>query len=410
MSRRLLFTDDDNFAFNTARVLNAGVYGGSDIGEVVTTADRITPEDFDSWHDEWLRTADRVAAEADRSLAGGHEVSARDGFLRASNYYRAAHFFLHGNAGDPRTAHAGRRSTECFKQAASLFEPQIEPVEIPYEGTTLPGYFYPGTGGPGRRPVLLLFTGFDGTAEEQYCSGAAAAAERGYRVLVFEGPGQGNAILERGLPFRGDWEKVVGPVIDYVVQRDDVDASRIALMGQSLGGVLAPRAAAFEKRIAAVIAHDGIYDFARAVAAAIPRDEAMINQARANVPLFRWLFGHGMWVTATSTPLEFLDALEMFTVADGVAEQITCPVLVCDDLDPRIAGQPQQLYDHLAAPKTFLHFTAEEGADDHCQSGALRLALARIYDWLDDTFANLPVREAQGATNPIVRRPATDAS
>ena len=382
--------NDDHFGFNAMRVLSAAVYGGSDIGEVITTTDRITPEDFDSWHDEWLRTADRVAAEADRSLAGGHKVSARDGFLRASNYYRSAHFFAHGNTEDGRTAHAGRRSTDCFKKAASLFQPQIEPVEIPYEDRSLPGYFYSGSAGDGTRPVLLLFTGFDGTAEEQYFSGAAAAAERGYRVLGFEGPGQGNAILERGLTFRGDWENVVGPVIDYVIQRDDVDPSRIALMGQSLGGVLAPRAAAYEKRIAAVIAHDGLYDFHRAVAAAIPRDEAMIKQAIANVPLFRWLFEHGMWVTGTSTPLEFLDALKMFSVADGVAELITCPVLVCEDLDPRVLGQPQELYDHLTAPKTLLPFTAEEGADDHCQGGAMRLANARMFDWLDDTLAYHP--------------------
>lgn len=388
--RRILLENDDVFGFNAMRVLSVAVYGGSDIGEVVTTTDRITAEDFASWHDEWLRTADRVAAEANRSLAGGHKVSARDGFLRASNYYRSAHFFAHGDPKDPRTLHAGRRSTECFKQATALFEPQIEPVEIPYEGTTLPGYFYPGPGGAGKRPVLLLFTGFDGTAEEQYFTGAAAASERGYRVLVFEGPGQGNAILERGLPFRGDWENVVGPVIDYVIQRDDVDASRVALMGQSLGGVLAPRAAAYEKRIAALIAHDGLFDFSRAVAAHIPRDEALIKQAIANVPLFRWLIEHGMWVTGTSTPLEFLDALKMFSVADGVAELIECPVLVCDDLDPRIAGQPQELYDHLTAPKTFLPFTAEEGADDHCQGGAMRLANARIFDWLDDTFAYRP--------------------
>ena len=78
--------------------------------------------------------------------------------------------------------------------------------------------------------------------------------------------------------------------------------------------------------------------------------------------------------------------MKPFNVADGVAESINCPTLVCDDLDPRVVGQPQQLYDHLTTTKTFLEFTAEEGADEHCQAGASRLASARILDWLDDTL------------------------
>ena len=383
--RPLFFPDDAAFASNSMNMLALTAGGGSDIGEVVTTCDRIVVGDFDSWHDEWLRTADWVAAEANGGLKGGHEVSARDGYLRASNYYRSAHFFLHDRPDDPRVSHAARRSVDCFKKAASLSDPTIEPVEIPYEGTTLPGYFYSGTG-TGRRPTLVMFGGFDSTGEVIHFVGAAAAAERGYRVLVFEGPGQGQVILEQGLPFRHDWENVVGPVIDYVAARDDVDASRIALYGASLGGVLAPRAAAFEKRIAAVIAHCGLYDFYEVYAGALgAMTDPEISSVMEVMPLARWLFGHGMWVTGTSTPLEFLEALKGFNVADGVAEKITCPTLVVDDLDPRLHAQPQELYDHLTTTKTFLRFTAEEGADEHCQSGATRLASARILDWLDDT-------------------------
>ena len=384
--KALLFENDPLFASNTLRALAHTAWGGADIGEVVTTCDRIAAGDFDSWHDEWLRTADWVTAEADGCLKGGHEVSARDGYLRASNYYRSAHFFLHNRPDDRRVSHAARRSVDCFKKFGSLSDPAIEPVEIPYEGTTLPGYFYPGSG-TGKRPILVMFGGFDSTGEELHFAGAAAAAERGYRVLTFEGPGQGQVILEQGLPFRPDWENVVGPVIDYLAQRDDVDASRIALSGLSLGGVLAPRAAAFEKRLAAVISHDGLYDFFQVYAGAMmPMTEAEINAVIEVMPLARWLFGHGMWVTGTSTPLEFLEALKPFNVADGVAESINCPTLVCDDLDPRVVGQPQQLYDHLTTTKTFLEFTAEEGADEHCQAGASRLASARILDWLDDTL------------------------
>jgi alpha-beta hydrolase superfamily lysophospholipase len=75
--------------------------------------------------------------------------------------------------------------------------------------------------------------------------------ERGYNCLTFEGPGQGGVIRKQNIPFRYDWEKVVTPVLDYAFSREKiVDPNRIALMGISMGGYLAARAAAFEDRIA----------------------------------------------------------------------------------------------------------------------------------------------------------------
>jgi hypothetical protein len=34
----------------------------------------------------------------------------------------------------------------------------------------------------------------------------------------------------------------------------------------------------------------------------------------------------------------------------------------------------------------YILFTAEEGAEEHCQIGALALSNQRIFDWLDDTI------------------------
>ncbi|MEU0061677.1 dipeptidyl aminopeptidase, partial [Streptomyces sp. NPDC006334] len=126
----IFFPDNPSFWYETLRTLGHIAYGGADFGEVAATAQRIAPGDYDSWHDQWLATADRVAEQARTSQAGGHRVSARDGFLRASNYYRCAEFFLHGNAADPRIRHAYDASVACFRKAAGLFTPTIEPVEI----------------------------------------------------------------------------------------------------------------------------------------------------------------------------------------------------------------------------------------------------------------------------------------
>lgn len=268
----LLFPDNPQFWYETLRSMSHIAYGGADFGEVVSTSARIKEGDYDSWHEEWTATADRVAAEAQRALDAGHTVSARDGFLRASNYYRSAEFFQHGHPCDPRHDHTYGRSVACFRAAAALCAPRIEPVRIPYEDTTLPGYLYRAddTGTP--RPTLIMHSGFDGTAEELHFSGALAAVERGYTVLTFDGPGQPGPRHHQGLVFRPDWENVITPVVDFAETLPEVDSSRIALLGSSMGGVLAPRAAAFEHRLAALIAVDGVYDLGQISTRHIPGD------------------------------------------------------------------------------------------------------------------------------------------
>jgi hypothetical protein len=193
--------------------------------------------------------------------------------MRANNYYRAAEFFLHGDPADPRINHAYHRATQCFHAAAALFTPAIEVVEIPYEDTVLHGYFYCAAGSEGddtARPTMVLHNGFDGSAEEMHYNGAAAGIERGYHVLTFDGPGQPAARHLEGLVFRPDWENVVTPVLDWVMARPGVDRARVGLLGLSMGGLLAPRAAAFDHRLAACVAVDGVYDLAASVLRAVP--------------------------------------------------------------------------------------------------------------------------------------------
>ncbi|GAA3546066.1 alpha/beta fold hydrolase [Amycolatopsis ultiminotia] len=397
--QRLLFEKDPAFWYETLRSLGHIAYGGADFGEVVTTAGRIVSGDYDSWHDEWLLTADRVATRAHRSLAGGHRVSARDGYLRASNYYRNAEFFLHADPDDPRVEAAYRASVGSFRQAARLLDVEVSPVRIPYEATALPGYFY--RAGPGLRPTVLVHNGFDGSAEEMHFVAAAALVERGYHVLSFDGPGQPGARHDHGLVFRPDWEHVVTPVLDFALSRSGVDGSRIALLGNSMGGLLAPRAAAFEQRIAALVALDGVTDMGALVLEqghsrtevqhALRNNPVVAGQLAAQAernPTVRWALGHGPWATGTPSPAEFAARLLDFRLADGVAEQIGCPTLVCSGASDRLfSGQPETLYQRLTCRKTFLEFTDELGAGEHCQAGAARLTMSAVSDWLDHTLS-----------------------
>ena len=87
-----------------------------------------------------------------------------------------------------------------------------------------------------------------------------------------------------------------------------------------------------------------------------------------------------------STAHELLDEAAKYDLTH-VADQITCPTLVCDaENDQFLQGQPSLLYDALHCPKTFTAFTAAEGAGEHCQEGALTLFHQRLFDWLDDTL------------------------
>jgi dipeptidyl aminopeptidase/acylaminoacyl peptidase len=402
-----VYFNDAQFDFQTLRLLGSAASGDAEAGEVLSTAYRIREGDFESWTAEWLKTAQRVHEIAEQSRERGHRVSAREAYFRASNYYRAAEFYLHGDPRDPRITGFSRSARACFEQALALTSLAVERVAIPYEGRELPGYFYRADEAGARAATLIVHTGYDGTQEELRAT-AMAATTRGINCLTFEGPGQGAVIREQGLGFRPDWEAVVTPVVDHVLGLPRVDPDRIALLGISFGGYLAPRAAAFEHRLAACIANGGVFDF---MAPRLPggmsrqaaidwvrsdpggTDEMMRALMDASTDS-RWGIENGMFTFRASSPAGyFLKALD-YTLA-GVAEKITCPTLVVDsEGDQWYPGQARQLFDALTCDKTFLNFTAEEGAEDHCQVGSPLLSAQRTLDWLEETLSRVPSASA----------------
>ena len=394
-SMELVFKDTQ-YAFQTLRALSYAVSGGADVGEVLKTAYSIKEGEDESWYREWMKTAEQREKAGDDFLARGREISARQEFFKASNYYRTAEFFLHTNPEDPRIVSAWKKSRDSFLKAAKLADQPIIPVEIPFEGTTLPGYLCLVDKSGTKRPLLIVHSGFDGTAEELYFETAHFAVKRGYNVLLFEGPGQGRVIRVQKLPFRPNWETVVAPVVDYAITRKEVDAKRIALMGISFGGYLAPRAAAFEKRIMACIANGGVYDFHMAARLTPEEEKELDTQKGAEEidrilydkmktdPSFRWVMANGMFTFHAKSPSEWLKMTRPYTMKD-VAERIACPMLIVDsEADKDMPGQAPKLYDALKSQKDFIMFTKEEGAEEHCQMGAILISNARILDWLDD--------------------------
>ncbi len=250
-----------------------------------------------------------------------------------------------------------------------------------------------------RRATVIGLGGYDGTAEECYFYFAAPALARGYHVLLFDGPGQGAALLQQGLTMRAEWDTVITPVVDFLLARDDVDPARIALAGLSLGGFLGPRAAAGEHRLAALIADSGSFDMYGAALERMPKPLAHgfekgdrlarlglaeILDGMAKKPTAGWSLRRALVVHGVDSPLAYLDVLRDYRL-DGHAQAITCPTLVTHAEGDAIgASAPRTFAALTVADKQLITFTAAEGADDHCEAAARTLFDARAFAWLDD--------------------------
>ena len=387
---------DTLFSDQLLRAMGHAVYGGADVGECLATASRIDRVDGDLWHDQWFRTAERAYASARASEEAGDQGGARGAYFRASNYFRTAGLFLLDAPVPPRLVESHRREVESFRRGAALLALPPEIIAIPYEGGTLPGYFFRAADDGARRPTVILTTGYDGSAEELYFSNAAAALARGYNALAFEGPGQGGMIIDRGIPFRPDWEAVVTPVVDYALTRTDVDPTRLALIGLSFGGYLAPRAVTVEHRIAACISDGGnadLFDIAvrrlpRLLAGRLPHGDGpsiAVLRSMLHAVMRRtttgWAMRRNLLVHALTDPVDYFRMAVQYTLK-GREQNIECPTLfVTADGDDLSADIPA-LVARIPRVATHLRFTAEDGAADHCEGGARALYHQRTFGWL----------------------------
>lgn len=266
-SKQKIHFKNEDMDFYFAWILSHQSEGGSAFGECFYTASHVKDGDPESWYTAWADMARRVESQATRAQEKGRRVSAREAYLRAFTYHQSAAMFVRPR--DRRLRESWQQAQWCFRQAAAQCRPPIDPVQIPFEGKALPGYFLHGDNRNMNMPTLIMIGGGETCAEELYFWVGPAGVRRGYHVLLVDLPGQGNTPFD-GLFFRADSEVPIRTVVDYVLTRPEVDPERLGLFGISGGGYMVSPAITFEKRIKACVASAPILDFHRLATAEIP--------------------------------------------------------------------------------------------------------------------------------------------
>jgi pimeloyl-ACP methyl ester carboxylesterase len=390
------FFRDPMTSFTFLCALGRTYYTSGNIGKLLYLAGQIEDDNAESGFQAYKKAADEARSLAESAERRGHKVSARQAYSWAADWYFTATYFVDGTVDPSRFLPTFESYWACWEKEVALCPSPVERVKIPYEQTALEGFFFRVDGSRRKRPLMILNNGSDGSAHDLWAMGAAGGLARGYNCLIFDGPGQGYALWKQKLYFRPDWERVITPVVEFALTRREVDPKRIALQGVSQGGYWVPRAVAFEHRIAAAIADPGVTDVSGSWIAALPKplvellqsgrkeefDEALRSAPSAEAAALRFR----MRPYGLTSPYDVYKAAEAYNLT-GVAEKIRCPMLITSPEGEQFwPGQSQALYDLLRCPKTLVPFTAEEGADLHCEPTACGLRDIRVYDWLDETL------------------------
>ena len=370
-----------NFQWSNATLVCKGMapYGAVALGEIDWIVQKLhqragEPNAGDAWHEEWCAVADKVAAAGDAAAKAGHSATAGNNYLRAGNYYYTGERMV--PPGELKTA-IYRKALRCFQEGLKRRYPNLEIVDVPYEGTALPAYFLKSPYAKGPAPTVVLFDGLDNCKEMSVLFAGAELAYRGFHTLAIDGPGQGEALRLRNLPARYDYEAAGTPAYEFVARRDDVDAKRVAIMAYSAGGYYAPRAAAFEPRYAACVAWGPHYDYHAVWQqrwAAMKADYNSVASSHFQLP----------WVLGTPDMDSAMEKVKKFTLA-GVADKIKCPFLIMwgtqDKLTPRSVAH--QLHANVGSQdKTLKIFDEDEGGAEHCQVDNRQVGTDYMADWL----------------------------
>ncbi|MGA5299910.1 alpha/beta hydrolase family protein [Nucisporomicrobium flavum] len=325
----------------------------------------------------WTAVVDDLQAGAEADERAGRRRSAGQRYLRATNYLIQAERMQSVHSPGRRAIY--QRCLDLMRKTFDLIDPATTRVAVPFEGTTLPAYFT--SAGPGA-PCIILWNGLDSTKEHMYVSGfPQELAARGISTLMVDCPGSGEALRFGGLTARVETEGWAAACVDHLLARGEVDPARIGLVGWSLGGYYAPRAAAFEKRLALCVAWGANHDWGTV------QKRRLEREGERPVPHY---WDHVLWVWGETDLGTFIKKAEAVNL-DGVVEHITVPFLVAHGENDRqipLAYAHRSYEQAVNSPKRELRvFTAAEGGAEHIGLDHLPHVSVFIADWIAGEFA-----------------------
>ena len=349
------------------------------------------------WREGFRRQGQSQIERASAFVETKQRLAAGQFYLGAAYAYRAALQYT-----DPTTSDFNERVLEmenAFQQGIEFVAVPMRPIEVPFESTTLPGYYLEQDKSP--RPVVMMVGGVDTFREDLFYFAGYPGWKRGYNVLMVDLPGQGK-LPGRGQHFRVDMNKSISTILDWLEANAAVRPANIAIYGVSGGGYFTAQAVATDARIKAWIAATPIFDvatlFKREFGGAIRAPGWLLNtfmrlagllneSAQINLKKYAWQFG----TTDFKSAVEAVFAKAK--VVDYVRIHSPSLFLMSEGEAPELKRQTLEIYKDFrqrGVAVTLREFTAAEGADGHSQVNNLRLAHLVIFDWLDRVFGNEP--------------------
>lgn len=368
------YINDEQFNFQINRFMEP-YYNNPGVQSIIEAAvDQI--KDQESWYTVWNKLGLLAEKEENYGLS--------------SAYYQLADFFLPES--DARKANTYAAFKRTFYNSIDMSNIKFD--AIPYEGKNLP---VAQINSPQATKTLLFHGGFDSYLEEliRLALNEGLTSLKNYNLILFEGPGQGGA-LKDGLHMTYKWEKPVSAILDfYHLEHAD-------LMGMSLGGFLAMRAAAFEPRIEKVIAFDVYYNMLDSFTMKLPQQALSVIEKIDN-PIVATEINHklslasaknidldfkirkGNEIMKTTQASDLIKKVKSYTLK-GIEHKIIQDVLLlAGDHDMYV---PTPTLDHEAGllvnanSITKQMFDAKSGGDRHCQVGNKTVAFDKVINFL----------------------------
>lgn len=379
-------------------LLAFGARGGADVAEAFYAVRHLNQFDTEGWVRELTNLAKLIEHEADVSLAKGHRITARERYLRVYYLNRAALFNLSPVDHTERYIGIRKHAVSMFRKAASLYDYPIESIEIEYEGKKLPGYFIKPDHSDKKRPTLYNVGGGESFCEDMCFVFGIGDQEREYNIITVDLPGMGDTAMD-GMKMVPDFEKPLSKVLDYLEKRTDVDMSKLAVFGPSLGGYTVIRAASKDKRIKAMIANSVILNMYEYL---VQAKELKTLAKYENTFWFKGISGlFGSWLRGfynimgifkwrwnVNSIQEWLDACKEFTADPS---QVQCPTLLMVGEDELAYENTQRFVaesmNKIQNSKVDLIIgKAELGAAGKNMLPNLTAIRHYVFDWLDEVF------------------------